>query len=132
MDSSSIIDPGRRARRRHSAEFKARLVALCCTTGTPIASVALANGVNANLLRRWVAEASTSEPSAQDRVEGLPQPKLQSAFIALELPTQAPPREPSAIISASITIELHRGDLSARVTLPASADSAEWVRRVLR
>ena len=45
--------PGRQ-RRRHSTEFKARLIEECRRPGVSMASVAMANGVNANLLRNWV------------------------------------------------------------------------------
>jgi transposase len=42
----------RRRRRTHSAEFKAKVVSACRQPGVSIAAVALANGLNANLLRR--------------------------------------------------------------------------------
>lgn len=48
---------GRRRRRLHSNEFKANAVASCTQPGMSMAAVAMANGVNANLLRRWVREA---------------------------------------------------------------------------
>jgi len=48
---------GRRRRRLHSAEFKAKVVAACGKPGVSIAAIALANKLNANLLRRWVVEA---------------------------------------------------------------------------
>jgi transposase-like protein len=47
--------PGRR-RRRYTEEFKARVAEECRRPGVSIAAVALANGLNANLLRKWVAE----------------------------------------------------------------------------
>ena len=47
----------RRRRRRHSAEFKARVVAACRKSGVSIAAVALDHRLNANLLRRWVVTA---------------------------------------------------------------------------
>ena len=47
---------GRRRGRMHSDEFKANAVASCQTAGISVASVAMANGINANLLRRWVRE----------------------------------------------------------------------------
>src|SRR5260370_10507875 len=60
------IKPGTtgRRRRRHSEEFKARVAQECRRPGVSIASVALANGLNANLLRKWVAEGegTTSRP----------------------------------------------------------------------
>ena len=55
-------------RRRHSAEFKADVVASCCKAGVSIASVALANGVNANLVRRWVIAAEAGVDRGAPRV----------------------------------------------------------------
>ncbi|WP_114968091.1 transposase [Rhodoferax ferrireducens] len=48
--------PGRRLR-RHSEQFKSEVIGACRQPGVSIAGVALANGLNANLLRRWVVEA---------------------------------------------------------------------------
>ena len=48
-----VIAAGRR-RRKHSDEFKARAVRACEQPGVSMAAVALAHGINANLLRRWV------------------------------------------------------------------------------
>lgn len=45
---------GRRRRRKHSDEFKANAVASCMQPGMSMAAVAMAHGINANLLRRWV------------------------------------------------------------------------------
>ncbi|MDR4215911.1 transposase, partial [Bacillus paralicheniformis] len=45
-----------RRRRRHSAEFKAKAVQECMQPGVSIAAIALHHRLNANLLRRWVAE----------------------------------------------------------------------------
>ena len=56
MDTSIAVSEGRRRRRIHSAEFKAHIVAACCKPGVSSASVAMANGINANLVRRWVNE----------------------------------------------------------------------------
>jgi transposase-like protein len=48
---------GRRRRGRHSDEFNADAVAATRQHGVSIAAVAMSRGVDANLLRRWVAEA---------------------------------------------------------------------------
>jgi transposase-like protein len=40
----------------HSAEFKTRVVMACEQAGASIAAIALANGVNANLVHRWIKE----------------------------------------------------------------------------
>lgn len=47
----TVKAPNRRERRRHSDEFN-RQVAACRQPGVSMAAVALANGRNANLLRR--------------------------------------------------------------------------------
>jgi transposase-like protein len=41
---------------RHSAEFKTRVVKACERPGASIAATALTNGVNANLVHRWIRE----------------------------------------------------------------------------
>ena len=55
-----LIVTGRRRRRRHSELFKADAVGACQQSGVSVAAVALARGVNASLLRRWVREAERS------------------------------------------------------------------------
>jgi transposase len=45
-------DTRRRPRRRHSGAFKAEVLAACTHPGASVASVALAHGVNANLVHR--------------------------------------------------------------------------------
>lgn len=46
--------PTRRVKRRHSTEFKACVLAECEVRGASVAGVALAHGVNANLVRKWI------------------------------------------------------------------------------
>ena len=43
-----------RVKRRHSEEFKARVIAACEARGASVAGAALAHGVNANLVRKWI------------------------------------------------------------------------------
>lgn len=51
-----------RKRRRHSEEFRARVVAGCRQPGVSVAAVALAHGLNANLVRRWIKESTARLP----------------------------------------------------------------------
>ena len=55
--SEQAVSVGRRRRRRHSAEFRAEAVRACQQPGVSVAAIALARGLNANLLRRWVLRA---------------------------------------------------------------------------
>ncbi|MGO9596185.1 MAG: transposase [Steroidobacteraceae bacterium] len=62
MDTTEeALTTGRRRRRHHSVFFKAEAVGACQQSGVSIASVALARGLNANLLRRWVHEAERGD-----------------------------------------------------------------------
>lgn len=44
---------------RYSDEFKRQVVAACLAPGVSKAAIALANGLNANMLRRWVRPHQT-------------------------------------------------------------------------
>jgi transposase len=79
----------------------------------------MANGINANLLRRWMeAEAS-----------GKTVPTARPAFVALPMPNAAtlPPQ-------ADIRIEVRRGATAVNITWPvqAAGDCAVWLRELLR
>lgn len=110
------------------------MIAACCQSGASIASVALANGINANLARRWVVEAEAQLDRAS---RSLPAPtkKLPTGiaasrpgFVPLQLPT------PSAQPQADIRIEVTRGSTRIVVTWPLSAvtDCATMLRELLR
>ena len=116
--------PGRR-RRRYTEEFKAKVAEECRRPGVSIASVALANSLNANLLRKWVAEreAAGSPPPA------LPPVAPSEEFVALPLVAT-----PKSAESSDIRIELRRGAMTVTITWPAQAagDCAAWLREWLR
>jgi transposase len=50
-----VVDVLRNGRRRYDPASKRRLVEACLQPGVSLAGVALRHGVNANLLRKWVA-----------------------------------------------------------------------------
>ncbi len=117
---------GRRRRRVHSDEFKAEAVAACLHPGVSIAAVAMAHGVNANLLRRWVkaSESGTSVSTLATR----PTVCATASFVPLQLPPSA------AAPAPEIHIELRRGATAISVTWPsgAAAECAAWMRELLR
>jgi transposase len=51
-----VVGVLRNSRRRYDPASKQRLVEACLQSGVSLASLALQHGVNANLLRKWVAE----------------------------------------------------------------------------
>jgi transposase len=127
---SDEVGDGRRRRRKHSAEFKAEVVAACRQPGISMAAVAMARGVNANLLRRWVVDAeqrtSANGSSLQTMSSEAATPSPAPAFVPLQLTPSAAP--------ADIRIELRRGGTAITVTWPscAAAECAAWMRELLR
>ena len=118
---------GRRRRRLHSAEFKARVVAACRAPGVSIAAVAMAHGVNANLARRWVVGAERSSSGGVQLSTAGITARAPTTFMPLTLPPAAP-------APADIRIELRRGATTISVTWPSSAAPAcaAWMRELLR
>ena len=57
----------KRTRRAYSATFKAEIVAASQQPGVSVAGVALANGLNANMLRRWIREHVDGANPSTDR-----------------------------------------------------------------
>jgi transposase len=118
------VGAGRRRRRAHSAEFKAQVVAGCRSPGVSIAAVAMANGVNANLARRWVVDAERRSGGALAGAAGGAAP---TTFVPLRLP-------PVETAPVDIRIELRRGPMAINVSWPCAAASecAAWIRELLR
>src|SRR5437867_9852718 len=83
--------------------------------------VALAHGLNANLVHKWRRLASPCEDAAT------PAPSIER-FIALPLAPSTP------VAAADIRIELRRGTTSVAITWPASAatECAAWMRELLK
>ncbi len=134
MDTIDQSD-GRRRRRKHSSEFKARVIAACRKPGVSMAAVALAYKLNANLVRTWVvaAERESVRKSAGAAAPGarlpVPTQPATDGFIALPLAVT-----PAASAEASITIELRRGATTIKLAWPvsAAADCAAWLQDLLR
>ena len=117
------IKVGRRRRRKHSAEFKAQVVAECRTSGVSIAAVAMAHDVVPTLVRRWIvaAERHAGEPVSSRTVTARP------TFVPLQLAS-------AESAPADIRIELRRGSTIVGVSWPstAAAECAAWMRELLR
>ena len=127
-------DLGRQRRRKHSDEFKAKVVAAARKPGVSIAAVALANKLNANLLRRWVVAEEQVQPAkatpalAPVRESSVPVTAENAMFVPLQLSKSV------ASAGRPITIELRRGATVVKVEWPvaAAAECAAWLREWLR
>ena len=109
-----LIETGRRRRRTHSAQSKAEAVGACEQPGVSIAAVALARGLNASMLHRWVKQAERSGRPIAIRATA-PSMAIESGegFVPVSLPSN--PAE------GSIRIEVRRRGRSISIEWPASA-----------
>ncbi len=101
--------PGR-TRRRHDPEFKAQVIAACHQPGVSLAAVALANGLNANMLRKWVRDhrmGARPEPALPDRE------RTPTAMVPAMLESDRPPAE--------IRIDVRRGGTTIQMAWPVDA-----------
>lgn len=109
-----------RKRRRHSRELKAKVLAACERPGASVAAVALAHGLNANLVHKW-RRTPTLLPVLR---------ATQSAgeFIAVPVPQPVPGA------GSDIRIELRRGTTAVKVSWPlaGAADCAAWLQHLLK
>jgi transposase len=110
----AVIETGRRRRRRHSPVFKAEAVGACQQPGVSVAAVALARGLNANMLRDWVRKAERSgRPIAIRTTEPSVAIQASEGFMPVSL-------APSTTESA-IRIEVRRNGRSVSIEWPATA-----------
>ena len=115
----------RAPRRKHSTELRSRVLAECARPGASVAAVAMAHGLNANLVRKWRIRATGgSEPAALAQVN-----KNSGEFVALELPAQG-----GAVSSGDIRIELRRGATTMSIHWPVhgAGACAAWLREWLK
>ena len=109
-------------RRRYSEPLKAQVLAECAAPGASVAKVAMAHGINANVVHRWRqlaregGQVTVAKPS-----EFVP--------VAIAAPTPLP-----AASCRDIEVELRRAGVTMKVTWPSSAaaDFAAWARELLR
>jgi len=117
-----------RRRGRYSDQFKTQVVAACHAPGVSTAAIALANRLNANMLRRWVVE------SAQ-RSQFQPAKTTTTLVPARPAPGFLPVKfdQPPPVTQADIRIELQhaRGAIQIHWPITASSQCAQWLREVL-
>ena len=113
-------------RRLYSPELKSQVVAQTRVPGSSVAGVALAHGINANIVHRWLRERAGQAAMAP------------SGFVALSLPSgkgkltqlDDAPAKPEQ----DIRIELRRGATVVNVAWPVAqaSECAAWMRELLR
>ena len=116
MTSDKVV-----SRRRFGAEFKAQVLAECEVRGASVAKVAMAHGINANVVHRWRQLAREGQATVARPRE----------FVPVAIAAPAPLASQSC---RDIEVELRRGGVTMKVIWPSSAaaDFAAWTRELLR
>lgn len=103
----------KRTRRRHSEGFRSEVVARCLQPGVSVSGVALAHGLNANLLRRWVKNHRDQAGITEVVVTGPPSKQEKAALlvpVAITLP--------AATQTGEIRIDIRRGATAIQMAWP--------------
>ena len=110
MNELSVTKPYQR-RRRFSREFKAKVFAQCQEPGASVSRISLDNGLNANLVRRWISEARRRSKA----------PATTPGFVPVNLPaaTSAPSHQSVSNKRSTIRIEIPRAGGAVVVEWPA-------------
>lgn len=127
MVGTMAIEKPLRRKRRHSEEFKDELVRACSEPGISVAGIALANGVNANLLRKWMVARGLTAPSLRRRAESVEPVARTPEFLPVAITTTE-----SGL--PEIRIEARRGNAVVKIEWPvvAAAECAAWLRGWLK
>lgn len=129
MDTRRVKPAPRRTRRTHEPGFKAQVIEACLQPGVSVAAVALANGLNANYLRRWVKEhreqAAGNTTGACLVVSRQVKPAALVP-VTVETPDVAGPGE--------IRIDIRRGATAVQMAWPVAevAMLGQWLKDLLR
>jgi transposase len=121
------INPTLRRPPRHfySKEFKAQRVKECADPGASVARVALAHGINANLVHKWRRQSERGELVVGATPEFPP--------VALKRATALSVPSTTAQAGSLVRIDLAGRNLTASVHWPVShaAQCAAWLRQLL-
>ena len=128
MDTNVVNPPLARRRRRHTEEFKAQVIAACLQPGVSVAAVALANGLNTNLVRLWVKRYRESLVPGSE------------AASRTEVVTESTTLVPVAIQDAGtkeaseLRLDLRHGNLSVQISWPIAqaAMLGRWLKDLLQ
>lgn len=136
------MHPNSGTRRRHSDDLKAKVLAACDEPGASISGVALAHGLNTNLVRKWRSGRGVKRAvmAIAPKVAMQAPPATPGAapeFVAVDIPAPlraaaraaTQPMVAAPISEALIQIELRRGALHLNVRWPTAAaeDCRAWL-----
>ncbi len=120
MNNVSVTKPYQR-RRRFSREFKAQIVAQCLEPGASVSRISLDNGLNANMVRRWMSEAQ--------RADKTPAPP---AFVPVNRPAATSVKANQSVSNKRSTIRIEIPRAGSVVVVEWPAEQAHQCAALLR
>ena len=122
------MNPKRSNRRIHSGEFKAQVIGECQQPDASIAAVAIAHGLNPNVVRKWLAGQNLKRMGTAMPAPAARMPRLQ--FVPVELARPEPRLTDIPASQPDIRIELEGAGL--RLTLRCAANAGPAYAALLR
>lgn len=106
-------------RRRYGADLKAQILVECDQLNASVAKVAMAHGINANIVHGWRKLAREAGAVA-----------VSEQFV----PVAITPAMPRATDERVVEVELRRGGITVKLSWPMSAamELSAWMRELLR
>lgn len=123
MDGLEPTPSRKRSRRRYSQAFRQQILAECETPGISIASVALRNNINPNVIHNWRRKAR--EQQTQGEFLRLPSPGCSAAVSTPTKPTEPPPSD-----TVRIEVPTPRGQLVVHWPIRQLQHSIPWLRAI--
>jgi transposase len=122
-----MASESRERRQRYGAELKAQIIAECEAAGASVARVAMAHGINANVVHRW-------RQLAREGGARRTRPSMTAAAPATSFVPVAISDTPPGTKAGDIHIELRRGATALAIRWPVSAatECAVWLRELLQ
>ena len=120
MTNISVTKPYQK-RRRYSKELKARIVAECLKPGASVSRISLDNGLNANMVRRWMSEARRAGKTLET-----------PGFVPVRLPAAAPVPDTLSVSNQCSTIRIKIPRAGGAVVVEWPAEQAHQCAALLR
>jgi transposase len=117
------MNPNHSNRRVHSSEFKAQVLGECRQPGASVAAVAVAHGLNPNVVHKWLAGQNLKRMGAGGPPTLPWAPPVQFVPVELAKPERRPPA-PIPVPQPDIRIEVMRGGLQLKLHCSGSAGPA--------
>jgi transposase len=122
LNVAAGVRVNRTGRRSYTPQYKREVVRQCTEPGVSVAAIALAHGINANLVRRWMVRQQRKLKVSVPKVPAMLPVTIQAAtgvLAASDAIKPAPKRRPPVI--AAIEIEIYGARIHVRGDIDGAA-----------